>query len=255
MANMFRTIQQQGGSGGPEWLSDHPNPGNRYEYINREAAALRVDNPVRDTRAFEQVRARLQRAPRAPTTEEAMKNAGRTSRDTPVGTSGVRRSGRVERPSTRYTEYEEGNVFRVSVPDNWRELPSQNSVTFAPDGGYGSSDGQSVFTHGVEIGVARNGTDDLRTATSELIESFSDNNPQMTQASAYRSISIDGRRGLQTTLSNVSEATGARETIRIVTALMPDGELFYTIAVAPASEYTDYQQAFGRVISSIRFQN
>ena len=31
MANMFQTIQAKGGgSGGPEWLSSHPNPGNRY---------------------------------------------------------------------------------------------------------------------------------------------------------------------------------------------------------------------------------
>src|SRR5438105_5130758 len=36
MANMFRTIEKQGGPGGPQWLSDHPNPGNRVEYITRE---------------------------------------------------------------------------------------------------------------------------------------------------------------------------------------------------------------------------
>src|SRR2546425_2948328 len=37
MANMFKTIEKQSGSGGPQWLSDHPNPGNRYDYITREA--------------------------------------------------------------------------------------------------------------------------------------------------------------------------------------------------------------------------
>ena len=40
MANMFRTIEQQGRGGGPEWMSDHPNPGNRIEYITQEARAL-----------------------------------------------------------------------------------------------------------------------------------------------------------------------------------------------------------------------
>src|SRR5258705_13968708 len=44
MANMFKTIEKQGGSNGPQWLSDHPNPGNRYEYINKEAAALKIEN-------------------------------------------------------------------------------------------------------------------------------------------------------------------------------------------------------------------
>ena len=41
MANMFQTIARRSGSGGPEWLSDHPNPTNRYAAINREAALLR----------------------------------------------------------------------------------------------------------------------------------------------------------------------------------------------------------------------
>ena len=43
MANMFRTIARRSGSGGPEWLSDHPSPANRYEAIQREAALLRRD--------------------------------------------------------------------------------------------------------------------------------------------------------------------------------------------------------------------
>src|SRR5262245_22100724 len=63
MANMFKTIEKQSGGGGPEWLSDHPNPGNRVEYITREAELLRVQNPIRETRAFEQVQAHLKRLP------------------------------------------------------------------------------------------------------------------------------------------------------------------------------------------------
>jgi beta-barrel assembly-enhancing protease len=42
MANMFQTIARRTGNGGPEWLSDHPNPTNRYAAINREAALLRA---------------------------------------------------------------------------------------------------------------------------------------------------------------------------------------------------------------------
>ena len=74
MANMFKTIEKQGGSGGPQWMSDHPNPGNRYDYINEEAQALRVENPITDTRAFSQVKAHLGQMSPAPTTEQATKN-------------------------------------------------------------------------------------------------------------------------------------------------------------------------------------
>src|SRR5437660_5187254 len=75
MANMFRTIEKQGGSGGPEWLSDHPNPGNRYEYITAEARQLRVDNPMRDTREFAQVKTHLRTLSPAMTSEQASRNA------------------------------------------------------------------------------------------------------------------------------------------------------------------------------------
>jgi beta-barrel assembly-enhancing protease len=42
MANIFQTIARRSGNGGPEWLSDHPSPANRYAAINREAALVRT---------------------------------------------------------------------------------------------------------------------------------------------------------------------------------------------------------------------
>lgn len=52
MANMFRTIARRSGGGGPEWLSDHPSPANRYEAINREAALLRASDSSRSERGI-----------------------------------------------------------------------------------------------------------------------------------------------------------------------------------------------------------
>src|SRR5438093_4300497 len=249
MANMFKTIEKQGGSGGPQWLSDHPNPGNRYNYIAKEAQLLRVENSIRDTRDFAQVQANLKRLPRAPTTEEATRNSQR-----PVGTSGDTRmpTGRVEVPSSSFRTYDEGNLFRVSVPSNWREVPGNNSVTYAPDGAYGSSNGQSVFTHGVEIGVSRNETHNLQQATDELIQSLGQGNPALSRASGYDRITIDGRQGLRTVLSNTSEATGQREAIQLATTQLGDGTLLYTIGVAPPDQCSSYRNVFDRVLSSLR---
>jgi predicted Zn-dependent protease len=70
MANMFRTIQQQGGGAGPEWLSDHPDPGNRYAAINREAASLSINGEATTGPAFDSVRARLAQMPPAPSTAQ-----------------------------------------------------------------------------------------------------------------------------------------------------------------------------------------
>jgi len=70
MANMFRTIQQQGGSSGPEFLSDHPDPGNRYDAIVREARSLRITGTASTGPAFDSVRARLAQMPPAPTSRQ-----------------------------------------------------------------------------------------------------------------------------------------------------------------------------------------
>ena len=56
-------------------------------------------------------------------------------------------AGDIPRPDTRYQSYNEGNLFRVSVPSNWRELSSNNNVTFAPEGAYGSMNGNRNNAH------------------------------------------------------------------------------------------------------------
>jgi hypothetical protein len=250
MANMFKTIEQQGGAGGPQWLSDHPNPGNRFEYITREAEALRVENPVRDADGFEQVQAHLKTLPPAPTTEEATKAAA--SREPEAAESGAPPAGRVQPPSSRFSTYRVGNLFRVGVPANWRQLQSASAVTFVPDGAYGTVRGRHVFTHGVEIGLARNETHDLQTATDELFQSLAKGNPRLGLTTEYRRTSIGGRDALEAAVSNVSEATGEDEVIDVFTTLLPDGNLLYVIGVAPRSEYDTYQDTFQRVVASMR---
>jgi hypothetical protein len=249
MASMFRTIEQQSGGSGPEWLSDHPNPGNRSAYITKEAELIRVSNPVRDTAEFGRIKSRLRSMPKAPSSEEVARGSRRTTTSSRENTLP---GGRVSAPSSRYTEYEEGDLFRVSVPSNWRELTSNSSVTFAPEGAYGAYDSQNVFTHGIEIGVVRSGSRNLEAATDELIDSLTESNPRLTRRSNYRQRSVSGRNGLQTVLSNVSDVTREEETIQLVTTLLADGSLMYAVAVAPDDEYRTYQPHFQRVIQSIR---
>lgn len=255
MANMFKTIEKKGGANGPEWLSDHPNPGNRYEYIMKEASALKVSSPVSDTQGFARIRAHLKSLPAAPTTEEATKNATRNGTTSPSAGRGGHIADRVDAPSSRYQSYNEGDIFQVSVPSNWRELSGSNAVTFAPDGAYGDHNGQSVFTHGIEIGIARNQNRDLQSATDRIVDSLRSGNPQISSVSGYRNTTMAQRRGLQVSMGNVSEATGREEVIQLVTTQMPDGNVFYAIAVAPRDEVSTYQPAFQRVIGSIRLKN
>ena len=260
MANMFRTIEQQGGSGGPQWLSDHPNPGNRSAYITKEAESLRIENATHNTSAFQSVQSRLRQMQPAQSTEEATRNAGRTTGGGRTGDGNVGRvTGNVERPSSRYTSYTEGNLFRISVPSNWRELPDNNSVTFAPEGGYGvtnqgnQGNQQSVFTHGVQVGLTRNETHDLQTSTDELLQSLAQSNPRLSRNSGSARGAIGGRTGLRTLLSNQNEVTGRTERIALYTTLLDDGTLFYMVGVAPDNEFNTYDQVFNRVAGSVQF--
>ncbi|MBA3640669.1 MAG: M48 family metalloprotease [Acidobacteria bacterium] len=255
MASMFRTIEQEGGGRSPEWLSNHPNPGNRAEYITREAQSLRVTNPVQNTQDFQSVQARLGQMSPAPSTEEVARGtAGRS----PTGGTGNPRtstppSARVAAPSTKFTTYNEGDVFRIGVPSNWQEMASENSVMFAPQGGHGAINGQSVFTHGVQVGIARNETHSLEEATQELLASFAQANPQLGRSGNPTKGTLGGRAGLRTMLANVSEATGGRERIVLYTTQMKDGSLFYLIGVSPEGEFGTYQPVINRVAQSIRF--
>ena len=257
MASMFQTIQAKSGNGGPEWMSSHPNPSNRHQAITQEAAKLSVSNPVRNTQAFTQVKSRLQRMAPAPTTEQVMRQ-GQGGRRTSQGGGGYpsdSRIGRVEPPSTRFQTYEEGNLFRVSVPSNWRELPASTTVTFAPEGAYGNHQGQSVFTHGLQIGVDQNESHDLRTATNELVQALAQSNPQIRQAGNYSNVNFAGRRGLAVVLSNVSDVTGEQERIALYTAQLQDGSLFYIVGVAPAREFPTYQRIFNQSVRSIQLND
>src|SRR3954470_10194633 len=254
MANMFKTIEQQGGGGGPQWLSDHPNPGNRYSYIVQEAQSLHVENARRDSGAFQSVQARLRQMSPAPSTEQATRNASNrrgTGNGTPTSTGRI--STNVERPSSRFTGYNEGNLFRISVPSNWRELPGNNSVTFAPEGGYGAVNQQSVFTHGIEAGVMRNESHDLQTASQELVQELSQSNSRMRRDGGWDRGTIGGRTGLRTVLRNQNDVTGRAERIALYTTFFDDGTLFYLIGVAPDNEYGAYDNVFDKVAGSLQF--
>ena len=254
MANMFKTIEAEGGGAGmPEWLSDHPNPGNRYEYITREAQALRVSDPVRDTRGFTQAQARLKQMPPAPTTAEAARNAENRTRGTSPADGGA--LGRVNAPAARFVTYRAGTLFQISVPENWKQLPGSQSVTFAPPGAYATSGGQSVFTHGIEAGEAAAAGRDLRAATEGLIASLAQANRGLQRRSDYQPASVGDSRGLRVDLSNTSDATGKPERLAMYTTLLSDGHLFYAVAVAPGEEFAAYDPTFSNVVGSIRLQN
>jgi len=257
LANMFQTIERQGGGGGGGFLSDHPSPSDRYARINREAQYLRVENSAgRDSREFAQVQQRLRGYGAAPTMAEIQRSGQRY----PVGeqTGNIPNNpptGRVSYPSNRYQSVSifNGGV-NVSVPNNWRQVNEGNSVWFVPEGAYGQYNGQAVYTHGASFGVAQTNSRNLQGATQELINSFAQGNSNLRTSGGYSRSSMSGRTALVSTLTNINEATGRPEVIRLITTQLRNGQVFYMVAVAPQNE-RGFETAFDQILRSVRIND
>ena len=267
LANMFRTIEAQGGGGGG-FLSDHPSPKDRYARINQEAQYLRVNNLERDDREFQSIKERLRGYPRAQSMAEIQRSGQRyPNQGTNYPNNGSNYPngdrtdypsaprGRVEYPSSRFRSYTALGVVRLSVPDNWREMSEQESVWYAPNGGYGSSNGQSVFTHGVNVGVAQTNSRNLQQATNDFVNTLQQSSGNLRSRSGYQRTDVAGRNGLSISLSNTNEATGQQEIVNVVTTQLRNGELLYIITVAPENDYNAYLSTFQSVLRSVQLND
>ncbi len=251
LANMFRRIESQGGGGGPEWLSSHPNPGDRYDRINREARLLNVnpDRATQDTAQFNRIQAELRSRPQAPSMQEIARNSGNSSSRRYPEDSRIER--RVEYPSTRYRTHTGGNLFSIRVPENWREFSDRDSITFAPPGAYGIHQGESVFTHGAIVGIVNAQSNNLREASQRYVDALLQSNPYLRQQRGFRRETIDGRQALSTRLVGRSNVTGRSEIVTVHTTMLPNGNVFYLIGVTPRDQLRVYNRAFRNMLQSV----
>jgi hypothetical protein len=109
-----------------------------------------------------------------------------------------------------------GKVFQADVPTNWYALSSQSSIKFVPKNGYGQLNGQSVFTHGAEVGVMRAQSGDLSEATDAVLQSLASGNPELRDVQPPRQVQLSQRTAIHHQLTNRS-ATADREQVNFVT--------------------------------------
>ena len=244
LANMFRAIEAQGGGGGG-FLSDHPSAKDRYAKINQEAESLKINTSATpSSRDFIAAKQRLAGG------HGGQPAGGNQAYSNPNANAAT---GRVEAPSSRYQAFDKG-IFNVSIPQNWQEIGQETGSWFAPSGGYGTANGQTVFTHAVNLGVAQTRARNAQQATDEFINSLKQGN-NLRARGGSKVVDVDGRQGQLITFDNNNEATGHAEIVNIVTTQLQNGQLFYMITVSPTNEYQNYQTTFARILRSVRLND
>jgi hypothetical protein len=259
---MFETIERQsGGSGGnPQWLSSHPNPGNRTQYINQEAERLTVAAAA-DSSEFQPIKTAFASLPPARSMSDLARAKGQAGGGGESGGGGGNTGGAgadagtpgqpVARPSSQYRTISGGKVFQASVPADWVNLPSKSSIKVVPENGYGQLNGQTVFNCGVEFGIAQAASRNLQEATNAWLKAVARGNPELRLTGPQQALRVSQRSAIATPLANPSPL-GGQERIVVTTTFLVDGTLFYYLTVAQEKDAEAFQEAFRRIGESIR---
>lgn len=244
LARMFETIGRQSKGTPPQWLSSHPNPGNRSQYIAQEAALLTIAAAA-DTSGFAPAKARFEALPAPRGTTGSAR--GSSSGNVAVGTVGRP----VPAPARTWRTMRGGRLFEVDIPTNWTAVPSNNTIKYVPQNAYGPMRGVTVQTHGVELGTLRASSRDLARATDDFVSTLMRGNADMRIAGRSTSMRISGHVALATPLDNQSPLGGI-EHVQVFTTLLSDGSLFYFLTVVPDSDAREYDPVFERIGQSLR---
>jgi len=243
MARFFEKLEAEGGSRGPQFLSDHPNPGNRVKAVEQEIRYLPQANySAGDTSQFARMR-KLAAAVPTPAPKQAA-SAGQAAGEAPALPN---------IPVSRNLRQYRGNSYSISYPDNWQATASTGSqgVTLAPREGYVQSGGNSAIGIGAVVDFAQ-ATGDLARDTEALVRQLISENPQMRVRASPRNTRVNGQPGLVTTLEAPSPFAGETEIDTLVTVERPEG-LFFVVVISPQSMMSSARNVFNAMLGSIRF--
>jgi hypothetical protein len=243
MAHFFEKLEAEGGSSAPQFLSSHPSPGNRVKDVEAEIqtfppGTFEKGKPTGEFREAKQLVAQL------PKPERQVQRA----RAVPANAPSM-----APAPISGYQTFR-ANRFEVSYPQGWEVYGGRNSdaITIAPRQGIVQNRfGGSSVGYGVVAGYYfpnQHGTQ----ATRELLSQLQAMNPGMQVQGAARNIRVDGSPGAVTTLAGSSPFGGTERDV-LVTVMRPEG-LFYMVFIAPNQYFDQAQNAFDRMVASLRFR-
>lgn len=244
MARFFEKLEASGGSRGPQFLSDHPNPGNRVRAVEQEITAFPRRPYNAESGEFSRMRSLVTQLPAPPARPAAAQQQQGSTGPPPA-------------PSRDFRQLD-GRQFAISYPSNWEVFgdSNSNSVTIAPRQGLVQGSGGAVSVgYGVMLSYyfPDSQNTSLQTATNDLIQRLRANNPGMQVRSQSRSLRVSGSTALTTTLFSDS-AFGGEETDVLVTVSRPEG-VFYMVFIGPQRDFKQLESVYDQMVRSIRFKS
>jgi Zn-dependent protease with chaperone function len=285
LADFFQKLTTQGGEG-PQFLSDHPNPGNREQAIQQEIANWPPKHYVTTSAEFDAAKKHAQtvevysaqqisagaktgqwsrlnkqngavfQAPagvavNTPASAPASSENSSTGPAAPVSLQNVL-------PSSRMVATDLGPL-KISYPDNWQLVaPSQRGadIRIAPPAGVsGDSIGYGVLLNGVK---PQHG-EEFDQLTNELVQELVKDGGDLRTTGGPQTIDVAGSQGRSIIMESTSpfpDAKGQPQKERdwLVTVPRGDGSMLYFVFVAPRSQFDQFQPTFNNMLNSIKLK-
>lgn len=264
MSQFFSVIEAKYGEGGAQFLSDHPNPGNRTEYVDREIASLPArQTNVTTSREFAQIQ-KIAGGMHAYTQGEIASGAWKKN---PQGsaTPGVKK--KTQQGATAAagtpdlstpTEWKDiaVNGLTVEIPANWRVFRKDSQALAGPQGGIvrGTDGNARSVTHGLMVDVYRPGKDASASgAVTSLLHELTNDNPNV-KTGEQRETKVGNVELQMVECTNRNATGGAAEHYWIAALPETNGGMRYVAFVAPAGGFQQMRPTFHHILRSLTVQ-
>ncbi|HEU5453668.1 MAG TPA: M48 family metalloprotease [Terriglobales bacterium] len=261
MAIFFQTLEKEAGNGGPQFLSDHPNPGNRVTAVQKEIQNWPQKQYIVNSAQFDQVRnqARSVQAYTAEQIGQMAKSGQIHNTGMPAGTAPAAQAsmGNVAwqqvAPSGNWQTYNQ-NGITFQFPSNWQVASDQQGLTIAPQAGVANGS----IAYGVAVSsFTPQGANSLDQAVQQLVSGMQQQNPGMQANGNPQSIRVNGMDARSVELSSQSPIQRSGRAIPerdwLVAIGAPNGEVFYMIFVAPQQDFGKLQNTYSHMLKTFHF--
>ncbi len=256
MTQFFEIIHSKYGEGGAQFMSDHPNPGNRAEYVDKEIATfVPRSNNVETTPAFTKVHTEVA-SMRAYTAKEVASGVWKQESPNQTVSNGVNQPVKfegVEGEATGPWRILKGDGYTMSVPGNWQAVGNKMSAMAAPAGGFSHSADGSVagVTYGVLTDVYQpQGRITAGAAFDSLLGEVARNNEGLVPG-VQSDIQAGNLTGQSAYCENPNANNGKGERDWVVAFRRGNGSLRYFVFVAPKNEFDKLQPVFQKMVDSV----